>query len=146
MTHNTHKTRIAFDTNIWISFTIGKRLETLRDVLLCEKFQIYICPQIIEEYLLVTMRPEIRKFITLKRISDTIELIETFAENQPVKSKIILSRDPDDNFLLAFSKDNKLGYLITGDKDLLVIGSFHNTRIISYSMFYDLYFKKEKPL
>lgn len=138
MVHNSDKTRIAFDTNIWISFTIGKRLENLKDILLCKRFRIYICPQIIEEYLLVVSRPEIRKYITLQRISDTIELMETFSESHPVKSKVILSRDPDDDFLLAFSKENRLDYLITGDNDLLVIGSFHHTRIISYSMFCDL--------
>ena len=138
MVHIADKTRIAFDTNIWISFTIGKRLENLKDILLCERFRIYICPPIIEEYLLVVSRHELRKYITLQRIKDTIELMETFAESHPVKSKVILSRDPDDDFLLAFSKENKLDYLITGNKDLLVIGSFHKTTIISYTMFCDL--------
>ena len=40
--------------------------------------------QVITEYLLVVSRPEIRKYITLQRISDTIELMETFAEQFPM--------------------------------------------------------------
>ena len=82
MVHIADKTRVAFDTNIWISFTIGKRFETLKSVLLSDRLRIYICPQIIKEYLLVVHRTEVFKYITLKRISDTIELMETFAANQ----------------------------------------------------------------
>jgi predicted nucleic acid-binding protein len=40
--------RIAFDTNIWISFSIGKRLDMLKEILPDKKIKVFICPEIIE--------------------------------------------------------------------------------------------------
>jgi len=35
--------RVAFDTNIWISFSIGKRMENLKDIFINKAIQIIIC-------------------------------------------------------------------------------------------------------
>ena len=52
-----------------------------------------------------------------------------------VTSKVEVCRDPKDNFLLSLAKDGKADYLITGDKDLLDIGSFGKTRIVLLAKF-----------
>ena len=43
------ETRIVLDTNIWISFTIGKRLKLLSDLLLSKKLMVYFSNEIIED-------------------------------------------------------------------------------------------------
>jgi predicted nucleic acid-binding protein len=48
-----------------------------------------------------------------------------------VTSSVSLCRDKKDNFLLALAKDACADYLITGDKDLLVIKKFERTQIIT---------------
>jgi uncharacterized protein len=44
-------------------------------------------------------------------------------------------RDSKDNFLLALAKDGKADYLLTGDKDLLELVQFGNTRIETLAVF-----------
>ena len=47
----------------------------------------------------------------------------------------IISRDPNDDYLLTFSKHYNLDYLVTGDKDLLVLKSYGQTQILTFAEF-----------
>ncbi len=93
-----HIIRVAFDTNIWISFSIGKRMENLKDILMNAEIDIFICQEIIDEYIRIANSKKLLKYLTKQRISDTLDLMETFAEIKPVKSSVFLSRYPDDDF------------------------------------------------
>lgn len=42
--------------------------------------------------------------------------LEDYIELVKVKSKVDICRDPNDNFLLALSKDGRANFLITGTK------------------------------
>ena len=55
-----------------------------------------------------------------------------------VKSNIEICRDEKDNFLLNLALDSKADYLLTGDKDLLILESIENTEIITFSEFIEL--------
>ncbi len=50
-----------------------------------------------------------------------------------VVSEIELCRDSKDNFLLALAQDGKATHLITGDKDLLVLGQLNQIKILTIS-------------
>ena len=56
-------------------------------------------------------------------------------ESIEIMSEVSLCRDPKDNFLLALAKDSQANFLITGDADLLTLGSFSETKIITYHDF-----------
>ena len=43
------KVKIILDSNIWVSFAIGKHLEKLKDVLYNHDYDIYVCEEIIFE-------------------------------------------------------------------------------------------------
>ena len=129
------ETRIVLDTNIWISFTIGKRLKLLSDLLLSKKLVVYFSNEIIEEYKQVISRKKFAKYITQKNIEDTLELIHNDCIKHSITTKIYLSRDVNDNFLLALSKEVGANYLITGDNDLLTLKKFEKTHIITFSEF-----------
>lgn len=133
-----HLFRVAFDTNIWISFSIGKRMENLKDIFINKEIKIFICPEIIDEYIRIANSEKLSKYLSKQRISDTLDLMETFAESKTVTSNVKLSRDPDDDFLLAFSKENKLDFLITGDNDLLIIKEYHGTTIVNFNSFLEM--------
>jgi putative PIN family toxin of toxin-antitoxin system len=132
--------RIAFDTNIWISFSIGKRLDRLTEILPEKRFKVFICPEIMEEYIRISKSRKLKKYLSDQRILDTLELMREFAEIRKINSVERLTRDPGDDFLLAFSKENKLNFLITGDKDLLVIDKYHLTQIVTFEKFLELVF------
>ena len=48
--------------------------------------------------------------------------------------------DPKDNFLLNLAVDSKADFLLTGDKDLLVLGKVGDTKIMTISDFLELSF------
>jgi len=70
-------------------------------------------------------------------LEDILETIDEVAEFVNVTSEITKCRDPKDNFLLSLAVDGKADYLLTGDKDLLVIKKIGNSEIKTISEFFD---------
>ena len=58
------------------------------------------------------------------------------------KSKIEICRDPDDNKFLGCAKDSGALYIVSGDKDLLVLKKFEKTKIITAREFCNIYLNK----
>ena len=56
--------KILFDSNLWISFMIGKRLSSLADVLCRHDVEVYICDQQLDEIRQVIARPKFDKLIS----------------------------------------------------------------------------------
>jgi len=127
--------KVILDTNIWISFTIGKQMEKLKGVLYNPEVDIFICDEIVIEYNNVIKRPKFRKYVKQSRVSEVNEIILLAATNKSYHSKIKAARDKKDNYLLALAKDTVADYLITGDQDLLVLEKFGNTQVITFSQF-----------
>ncbi|GAB4028855.1 hypothetical protein GCM10028773_63940 [Spirosoma koreense] len=46
-----------------------------------------------------------------------------------------LSRDEADNYLLAIAESSQADFLITGDNDLLTLGTYQNTTIVTMGQF-----------
>ena len=42
-----------------------------------------------------------------------------------------MSRDPDDDAILAAAVERCADYIVTGDQDLLAIGDYQSTRIVT---------------
>lgn len=55
------KTRIIVDTNLWISFLIGKKLAGLLDFLSDEKVELVVSQELLNEVLEVASRPKLKK-------------------------------------------------------------------------------------
>ncbi|WP_445737643.1 putative toxin-antitoxin system toxin component, PIN family [Mariniflexile sp.] len=83
----------------------------------------------------VVSRPKFKKYFLKKDIEKILEYFDQFGELIKVKSKINICRDSKDNFLLNLSVDSKADYLITGDKDLLILDKIENTTILTFSEF-----------
>ena len=60
-----------------------------------------------------------------------LEIIQKYSEFINVSSVVNVCRDQKDNFILSLAKDSSADYLITGDKDLLIIKRFEKTEIIT---------------
>ena len=54
-----------------------------------------------------------------------------------------ISRDPDDDYLLALAKVGKADILITGDKDLLVLEKYGRTRVLNARAFAEEFLRKK---
>ena len=91
--------------------------------------------ELLDEFLAVARRPKFRRFFSAADIEDILETIDEYADFVKVQSKLEVCRDPKDNFLLSLSIDGQADFLLTGDKDLLDLTKFGETKIISISDF-----------
>jgi uncharacterized protein len=123
--------KIIIDTNIFISFLIGKRLRGLRQTLANSYIQLIFSEQNIQEIEIVTARPKFSKYFDQNDVIDLIDLIYSIGKIYKVKSEPLICRDPKDNFLLALSDKSKADFLVSSDNDLLQIGKYKITKIIS---------------
>ena len=80
-------------------------------------------------------RPKIRKHFTTEQILEFFELLDESSEMVHVYTNTTICRDQKDNYLLSLAIDSKAVFLITGDKDLLVLDKIGNTRIINFKDF-----------
>ena len=88
-----------------------------------------------EEFISVVQRPKFNKYFIKKDIEYLLDTFDTYGKIIKIKSDIKECRDTKDNFLLNLAVDGKADYLITGDKDLLVMQNIQNTIIISIAEF-----------
>ena len=128
--------RIVIDTNLWISFLIRDRLSTKSDsFLIDEKFTILFSDELLQEFIEVAKRPKFRKYFPVNVIEALTAYLKEHAEFVSINSQIQVCRDVKDNFLLDLCVDGKADFLLTGDKDLLVLGKVKNTRIVRLADF-----------
>jgi putative PIN family toxin of toxin-antitoxin system len=128
--------RVVIDPNLWISFLIGKKLESLEGLFSDENVAIISSPKIIEEYLDVSSRPKIKKYVDEGRILHVFDLIKLYCVDDPgFNIDVPELTDPKDLYLLALAKANDADFLLTGDKGLWALGKFYQTEIISFSSF-----------
>ena len=91
--------------------------------------------ELIDELITVLSRPKFKKYISKEDLNTLMLFFNEYGELVNVTSKVKLSRDANDDFLLALAKDGKATFLITGDKDLLVLKKTNQTKIVSISEF-----------
>lgn len=127
--------KVIFDTNVWISFLIGKRLSGIRKYISDSSVKIIITEQLITEIKMVTSREKLKKYFPEDAVKELIELLETIAENVNVRATHFINRDAKDNFLLDLIDASKADYLITGDKDLLEHNPFMTAKILTPAQF-----------
>lgn len=127
--------RIILDTNLWISFLISENFTELDELIKTKKVILVFSNELLEEFIEVVKRPKFKKFFSKKDVELLLDTFDHYADLINVTSQIGLCRDEKDNFLLNLSMDGKADYLVTGDKDLLVLEKVNKTRIITYREF-----------
>jgi putative PIN family toxin of toxin-antitoxin system len=132
-----NKPRIVIDTNILISGIVfgGKPRQILN--LLAEQSVIVI---VAEEII-----TELRRKISSKfpEFIEDLNKVELLLKRDAVLIKlgaihINVSRDNDDNKFIEAAILGKCSFIVTGDKDLLVLKSYENIRIVKPDEFLEL--------
>ena len=127
--------KIILDTNLWISFLISKKFNQIDKLIENKEITIIFSDELIEEFIDVVSRPKFKKYFSKKDIEKVLEYFDQFGELINVKSNIQICRDEKDNFLLNLSIDSNADYLISGDKDLLVLEKIEETKIMTFADF-----------
>ncbi len=131
----TKNVKVIFDTNVWISFLIGKRLTSIKGHISNNKLEIIITDKLLTELRIVTCREKLRKYFPQNSVLEFIELLETVGSKVEIEPTHFISRDPKDNFLLDLIDSASADFLLTGDKDLLELEQFKTGKIITPAEF-----------
>lgn len=127
--------RVVIDTNIWISFLIGKHLAGLHRHIDGGRVEVVTCEEQLRELIDVLNRPRIRKYIPNALAEEFLDLLSEIALMvEPVQGPAIC-RDPKDDYLLYTALAARADYLVTGDNDLLTLDHIAGTKIIVYADF-----------
>lgn len=129
--------RIVIDTNVLVSaiFFGGKPAELIRMVL-ARSVSAVASQEILNEYqetidyLLKKYGGEHLRFSAIP-IYSAMEIIIP-------SSKIDVCRDPDDNKFISCAIDGDCYYIVSGDKDLLILEQFQSVRIVTVVQFFEI--------
>ena len=128
--------KIIIDTNLWISFLIGKKLSIMRSLFTNPAIEIYVCDELLNEFSDVSSRLKIRKYITDDDVQETYRLMDMYCNYVSIGNNTISSvRDEKDLYLLSLAETIFADFILTGDKDLLSLQSHNQTKIVTYKEF-----------
>jgi putative PIN family toxin of toxin-antitoxin system len=133
------KPRVVLDTNILISYMlkpsagIAHVVHTALDsgVVLFSQDTFDELRNIIERFVK-------RGYVTAQEASEFLGSIVEVTEWVKILETIQACRDPKDDKFLELAVNGQAEYLITGDKDLLVLHPFRETKILSTKDFIDI--------
>ena len=131
--------RLVIDTNLWISFLITQKWHVLDDWLIAGRVVVLFSKELIDEINTTVKKPGLKKYFRADAVTEMLSVFEPYSELVEVHSSVTLCRDPNDDFLLALSRDGQADYLLTGDKALLEIGQFGKTRITTIAAFMTIF-------
>jgi putative PIN family toxin of toxin-antitoxin system len=123
--------KVILDTNLWISFLISKDFSFLDNYVEKGKVKLIFSEELFSEFISVTERPKLKRYFAETDIKQLIQIISKYGILQRISTNTEQCRDKKDNFLLNLAIDSKADYLVTGDKDLLIIKKVRKTKILT---------------
>lgn len=129
------KLRVVIDTNVFISGLIwGGNPKIILESWLRGKFTLLMSPYLCFEIVSVYER--------FNNPKEDVERLKLYLETQTIKilprKKVNVCRDKKDNQILGLCLVGEADFLITGDKDLLSLKKFGNTKILKPKEFLKL--------
>ena len=121
--------KIVFDTNVLLAAQLTRGLTSNVFEYCYDNYEIYLSDWIINEF-----SEKLRdKFeIPEPKIAESVDLIKRGAKvTNPVDKPPNVCRDKDDNNILHLAAFIDADYIITGDKDLLVLREYSGVQIIN---------------
>lgn len=103
--------------------------------LFSNKARILFSAELLQEIESTVSKPKLKKFFPENPLNEMLDSFEPFVDFISVENHVKICRDPKDDFLLALAKEGKAHYLLTGDKDLLVLEKFGSTTILRMNDF-----------
>lgn len=140
--------KVVLDTNVLVSALIGPSSFPALVIAAwyARRFGLVCSEQLLAEFENVVARPGTRRFFRqspewlatlLGRLRHIAALVE------PVHVTVVVA-DPDDDIVLGTAIAGNADYIVTGDKHLLVLGSFEGIPIVSPWQFLQI-LEADKP-
>lgn len=129
--------KVVLDTNVFVSgiFFRPSNPGRIVDAWWGHKIDLVISPSLFEETLKILAQAN-------KRLGGSLSLIKRFKENVKdfalwikIKPEAKICRDPKDNMILDTAFQGGAEFIVTGDKDLLVLKKYKGVAIVSPAKF-----------
>jgi len=132
--------KVVLDSNIFISFLISHQppISTILDLWAKGELVVYYSVEILEELETALKYPKICELVSGLETESLIDAVKIMGILVVPTKKIEICRDKKDNKYLEVSLESASKFLISGDKDLLVLGEFEDTSIVSPRVFVSL--------
>lgn len=127
--------KIIIDTNLWVSWLLNRKQFLLSALLLHEAIDILSSSTLEDELFEVLERPKFSKRLSQEQILNFRDDFKFAVSHVDVHSVVNACKDPKDDFLLALAMDGDADFLLTGDADLLALGTFGKTQILTIRAF-----------
>lgn len=135
--------KVIFDCNIWVSLFITKQIDLLKQFLTSPEVVFLTSQELEDEIRTVLSRKKFQKYIDERAVEVFIHRISRYSEKIDISGKCadVDIRDPKDVYLVTLSEEAKADYLVSGDKDLLVLGGFKVTKFITLAEFKEIFYQ-----
>lgn len=135
--------RVVFDTSVLLRYLI-KPSAAIRELIetwwLDGRVQMITAPELLTKLADVLERPSIRRFVEPEEGQALVEIVTLLAETIPALGMIpAFGRDPKDDKFIACALTGSARFVITSDKDLLVIGEIGDVKMITPFQFLQLF-------
>jgi len=131
--------RVVVDTNIWVSTIIKPQGDYARLLqLIIRQGELFTAEEILAETRAVVLRPRIKNRYHLSE--GTIDRAITAARNlatvlTDLPRLAVITKDPDDDLILACAVKAKAEYLLSYDPHLTELGEYEGIKIITPATF-----------
>ena len=128
--------RVVLDTNVLLSGALGGR--TTRPILVAlprKSVQFYSFEILFEELAHVLSRSKWKQLLSAEDRRELLALLRESAAFVKHTSALSVCRDPKDNAVLDCAVSGHVDFLVTGDKDLLVLNPFRGIHILTPAEF-----------
>lgn len=110
---------LVLDTNIWVSFIIGRKFHQLAEIITTNDLVVLNCETLENEIYNVLHRPKFKRYITDKDISEALVLIQKLTTTIQLSEVKKYTADHNDDFLFALCYKGNANYIVSGDKHIL---------------------------
>jgi uncharacterized protein len=136
--------KVIIDTNIYFSGYAfhGSPLEVI-EIIGGDNFIVYcsfqIWDEIVNKFLLGRLQEIQKEFYDIEKVKLFLDNLEKSLTFKVTTTKLDICRDTKDNMILELAQETGADYIITGDKDLLTLNPFENTKILKPSQFLEIF-------
>lgn len=137
--------RVLLDVNVYVSYLLPSRAGTaiarVLEAALTGTFVLLLPAEVTTELAArVASKPYLSERIERADLEELLEALRAVGEIIPPITTPIprVSRDPKDDYLLAYALVGRADYLVTGGDDLLELGEVDGVRIVTPAGFRDV--------
>lgn len=136
--------KVILDATIFLSYLLAPSTErvitTVVRTCFSDEIDLLVPPELLDEIVdKLQNKKYFRERVPQNLIDDFVQQMTALtALTTPLETLTSFSRDPDDDYLIAYGLVNEVAYLVTADLDLLVLRQIENLKIVTPKTFLDI--------